>query len=146
MATTNTYLTFDGNCEEAFGFYRSVFGGEFDRVARFSDMPPEESSQVSAEDKNKIMHISLPIGGSVLMGSDTGGGEWATSFIQGNNFSISVSADNKAEVQKLFSGLAASGQITMPLADTFWGAYFGMIVDQFGINWMVSCDEKKVKE
>ncbi|SKD09939.1 PhnB protein [Chitinophaga ginsengisegetis] len=140
MATTNIYLTFNGNCEEAFNFYKSVFGGEFSHVARFGEMPPDESCQVSEAEKNKIMHISLPIGSSVLMGSDTGE-QWATSFAQGNNFSVSVSADSKAEAEKLFGGLAKYGQITMPLADTFWGSYFGMIVDQFAINWMVGFDD-----
>ena len=141
MATTNTYLTFNGNCEEAFNYYKSVFGGEFSYIGRFGEMPPQEGMQVSEADKNKIMHVSLPIGSSILMGSDTGE-QWATSFSQGNNFSISITADSKAEAEKLFTGLAKYGQITMPLGDTFWGDYFGMVVDQFAINWMVSFNEQ----
>lgn len=137
MATTNTYLNFNGNCEEAFTFYKSVFGGEFNYIGRFNEMPPQEGNQMPVEEGNKIMHVSLPIGTSILMGSDTGG-EWASSFIQGNNFSVSITADSKEEADRLFNGLAAGGNITMPLNETFWGDYFGMLVDQFGINWMMS--------
>lgn len=145
MATTNTYLTFNGNCEEAFNFYKSVFGGEFSRVARFSDMPQNEGYPVAETDPNKIMHISLPIGQSVLLGSDAGF-EWADSLVAGNNFSVSVSAESRAEAEKIFNAFAQEGQISMPLADTFWGAFFGSIIDQFGINWMISFDEKaKIK-
>lgn len=137
MATTNTYLTFNGNCEEAFTFYKSVFGGDFNYIGRFNEMPPQEGNTMSEEDSNKIMHVSLPIGTSILMGSDTGG-EWAPSFVQGNNFSVSISADSKEEADQLFSGLAEGGNVAMPLSDTFWGDYFGMLVDKFGINWMMS--------
>ncbi|TKC13236.1 VOC family protein [Pedobacter polaris] len=141
MATTNTYLTFNGNCEEAFTFYKSVFGGEFNYIGRFNEMPPQEGSEaMSEEDGNKIMHVSLPIGTSILMGSDTGG-EWASSFVPGNNFSISITAASKAEADQLFLGLADGGTITMPLNDTFWGDYFGMLTDKFGINWMMSFNE-----
>ncbi|ANH80510.1 glyoxalase [Niabella ginsenosidivorans] len=144
MATTNTYLTFNGNCEEAFNFYRSVFGGNFSHLARFSELPQQQGYTVTDADRNRIMHISLPIGASVLMGCDMGP-QWAASLVQGNNFSVSVLADSKAEAEKLFSGLATYGQITMPLADTFWGDFFGMIIDQFGINWMISFNEKSQK-
>lgn len=137
MATTNTYLTFNGNCEEAFTFYKSVFGGDFNYMGRFNEMPPQEGMTMSEEDGNKIMHVSLPIGTSILMGSDTGG-EWASSYVQGNNFSVSISAASKEEADQLFNGLAQGGNITMPLNDTFWGDYFGMLVDKFGIAWMVS--------
>ena len=140
MATTNTYLNFKGNCEEAFNFYKSVFGGEFNYVGKFGEMPPQEGYTMSEEDANKIMHISLPIGTSILMGSDTGG-EWAPTFIQGNNFSISIGAESKAEADKLYDGLSAGGKATMPMAETFWGDYFGMFEDKFGINWMVSYNE-----
>lgn len=140
MATTNTYLNFKGNCEEAFNFYKSVFGGEFNYVGKFGEMPPQEGYTMSEEDANKIMHISLPIGKSILMGSDTGG-EWAPTFVQGNNFSISIGAESKAEADKLYEGLSEGGKATMPMADTFWGDYFGMLEDKFGINWMVSYNE-----
>ena len=144
MATTNTYLNFNRNCEEAFNFYKSVFGGEFGYIGRFGEMPESEDYKVPEADKKKIMHVSLPIGKSVLMGSDTGG-EWAPSFKLGNNFSISISADSKAEADKLFNALAESGNITMPLANTFWGDYFGMLTDKFGVNWMMSFNEQQQK-
>jgi len=142
MATTNTYLNFNGNCEEAFSFYKSVFGGEFSYLGRFAEMPESEDYKVPEEDKSKIMHISLPIGASTLMGSDVGG-EWAPTFIQGNNFSISITADSKEEADRLFKELADGGQITMPLESTFWGDYFGMLTDKFGINWMLSFNEQQ---
>lgn len=139
MPKANVYLTFDGNCEEAFDFYKSVLGGEYPYVGRFKDMPPQEGMPpIPDEMANRIMHISLPIGeDSILMGSDTGG-EWAPDLVQGNNFSISVDADSKEDADRLFSGLSAGGNVTMPMADTFWGSYFGMCTDKFGINWMVS--------
>lgn len=147
MATVNIYLTFNGNCEEAFNFYKSVFGGEFPYVGRFGEMPPgdaspgEDGKSMSDEDANRIMHISLPISKeTILMGSDTGG-EWAAGYQPGNNFSISVNAENRGEADTLFAGLSAGGQVTMPLADMFWGAYFGMLTDKFGINWMVNYDD-----
>lgn len=144
MAIVNIYLTFDGNCEEAFDFYKSVFGGEFPYKGRFSDMPPSEDSskQVPAEHANRIMHISLPISKeTMLMGSDTGG-EWASHYKQGNNFSVSVTAASKDEADKLFNALAVGGMVTMPLASTFWGDYFGMLTDKFGIAWMMSYNEQ----
>ena len=140
MATTNTYLTFNGNCEEAFNFYKSVFGGDFTYLGRFGEMPENNDHKGSELDKNKIMHVSLPIGNSVLMGSDTGG-EWASSFVQGNNFSISITAESKEEADNLFKALSEGGQVSMPLASTFWGDYFGMLTDKFGINWMMSFNE-----
>lgn len=142
MATTNIYLTFNGNCEEAFNFYKSVFGGEFTHLSRFGEMPDGGENKVTEADKEKIMHVGLPIGSSILMGSDTGE-EWAPLFLQGNNFSISVTAFSKDEANKLFADLALDGKITMPLADMFWGDYFGMLTDKFGINWMVSFNEQQ---
>lgn len=142
MATTNTYLTFNGKCEEAFNYYKSVFGGEFTYIGRFSEMPQSEEYKVSEADKNKIMHVGLPIGASILMGSDCSS-EWASSFKHGNNFSVSITASSKKEADKLFTALAEGGQITMPLDSTFWGDYFGMLTDKFGINWMMSYNEQK---
>ncbi len=142
--TVNAYLNFDGNCEEAFNFYRSVFGGEFSYVGRFSEMPPQPGQpEMPEKDKNLIMHIGLPISKeTTIMGSDTGG-EWAAYYKPGNNVSLSVNADSKEETDRIFNGLSAGGKITMPLADTFWGSYFGMFTDKFGINWMVSCEPKQ---
>lgn len=145
MATVNVYLTFNGQCEAAFNFYKSVFGGEFPYIGRFKDMPPSEegAKSMTGADGERIMHVSLPISKeTMLMGSDTGG-EWASNFKQGNNFSISITAGSKEEADRLFNGLAKGGQITMPLNKTFWGDYFGMLTDQFGINWMMSWNEGK---
>ncbi len=143
MATVNIYLTFDGNCEEAFNFYQSVFGGQIPYMGRFKDMPPGEESQLKAGEENRIMHVSLPISKeTMLMGSDTGG-EWASGYLRGNNFSISITADSKEEANKLFKGLSAGGKVTMPLSKTFWSDSFGMLTDKFGISWMISFDERK---
>ena len=141
MTTVNVYLTFNGNCLEAFNFYKSVFGGEFPYVGRYKDMPAEGGHEASSVDGDKIMHISLPISQeTMLMGSDTGG-EWASQFKEGNNFSISISTDSRENADRLFSGLSAGGTVTMPMDKTFWGDYFGMFTDKFGINWMVSFNE-----
>ena len=133
-------MNFKGNCEEAFNFYKSVFGGEFNFIGKFGEMPPQEGHTMSEEEANKIMHVSLPIGTSILMGSDTGG-EWAATFVQGNNFSVSLGAESKAEADQLYNGLSDGGKATMPMADTFWRYYFGMFEDKFGVNWMVSYNE-----
>lgn len=138
MAAINPYLTFNGNCEEAFNFYKSVFGGEFPYIGRFKEMPAQYN--VPAEQGEKIMHVSLPIGnGTVLMGSDNSK-EYGEATIFGNNFSISLDADSEEEAKNLFEKLSASGKVSMPLEKTFWGALFGMLVDKFGIQWMVNFD------
>lgn len=143
MTTVNIYLTYEGNCEEAFNFYKSIFGGEFSYLGRFKDMPPQEGiPPVTAEEGEKIMHISLPISKeTILMASDTGG-EWCGKVTQGNNFSVSINTDSQKEADRLFNGLSAGGKVTMPMEKTFWGSYFGMFTDKFGINWMVSFDEQ----
>ena len=147
MATVNVYLNFNGNCEEAFNFYKSVFGGEFPYIGRFKDMPPQEGMPPLPKDmENKIMHVSLPVSKeTMLMGSDTGG-EWAPSFVQGNNFSISINADNQQEADRFFNELSKGGSVTMPMGNTFWGDYFGMFADKFGINWMVSYSTQRQQE
>ncbi|MCJ0742636.1 VOC family protein [Pedobacter montanisoli] len=146
MATVNVYLTFEGTCEAAFNFYKSVFGGEFAHIGKFKDIPPSENMPpVAGADADKIMHVSLPISKeTVLMGSDTAG-EWSGTLTVGNNFAVSINAESKAEADKLFNGLSAGGKITMPMANTFWGAYFGMFTDKFGISWMVNFDEMPQK-
>lgn len=144
MTTINVYLTFNGNCEEAFNFYKSVFGGEFQYLGRFGEMPPQEGMPpVPEAAKNLIMHVSLPISNeTVLMGSDA-----SESFGQkvdmGNNFSISINTDSKEEADRLFNALSAGGKVVMPMNNTFWGAYFGMLQDPFGINWMVNVNVNK---
>lgn len=141
MTTINIYLTFNGNCLEVFDFYKSVFGGEYPYVGRFSEMPPQEGMPpLSEEDQNKIMHMSLPISKeTILMGSDIAG-PWATSYKVGNNFSISIGTDTHEEADRLMAELSAGGKVTMPMDKTFWGSYFGMLTDKFGINWMISVD------
>lgn len=151
MASINPYLTFAGNCEDAFNFYKSVFGGDFAYIGRFNEMPPmkdqdgNDCGPVSEEDGNKIMHVSLPISKeTVLMGSDSSE-SWGQATVMGNNFSISINTESKDEADRLFSGLSAGGKVTMPMEKTFWGAYFGMFTDKFGIQWMVNFDENPMK-
>lgn len=141
MAKVNVYLTFDGNCEDAFNFYKSILGGEFFMISRFGDMPPQEGMPpISDEYKNRVMHVSFPVSKeTVLMGSDSIPG--MHQVIQGNNFSISVHTDIREEADRIFKGLSEGGTVTMPMSDTFWGAYFGMWTDKYGINWMVNYDD-----
>lgn len=141
MKSISTYLIFNGNCEEAFNFYKSVFGGDFNYVGRFSEMPVAEGQPpISEAEKNKIMHISLSISDQTqLMGSDTMG-ESSSNYKKGNNFSMSIQADEMEEADQLFDALSTDGEITMGMNKTFWGSYFGMLTDKFGINWMLSVD------
>ena len=140
MPTINPYLTFDGNCEEAFNFYKSIFKAEFRDVNRFSEMPPNPEQPLPAGVENQIMHISMPISEeSVLMGSDAPEG-FAPPFVQGNNINISINTTDVEEGRRLFEGLSDGGQIMMPFEKTFWGAVFGMTTDKFGIHWMINCD------
>jgi PhnB protein len=137
MTAVNPYLNFSGNCEEAFNFYRSVFGGEFSTQMRFKEVPPE--AQMHATEGEKIMHVALPIGpGTVLMGSDRPAAMGPVTT--GDNSSLSITTDSEAEATRIFDGLSAGGQVTMPLEKTFWGSYFGMFTDRFGVQWMVSYD------
>jgi len=140
MAAVNPYLIFNGNCEEAFLFYKSVFGGEFPYIGKFKDMPVGENSpQLSDEDANRVMHVSLPIGNTILMGSDSNEQSGDVAF--GSNVSISINTESVAEADRIFNGLSAGGNPFMPMNKTFWGAYFGMFVDKFGVHWMVNFDE-----
>jgi PhnB protein len=143
MANINPYLNFNGNTEEAFNFYKSVFGGEFATLMRFKDMPDSEvcdGMKVAENELDKIMHIALPIGnGNVLMATDALE-SMGQKLTEGNNFSIALSADSKEHADKIFDGLSEGGKAEMPLADAFWGAYFGMLQDKFGVRWMVSYD------
>ncbi len=138
MTTVNPYLNFEGRCEEAFHFYKSVFGGDFAFVGRYSEMPSDQPLPES--DQQKIMHISLPIGsGTVLMGADAAG-DWGGKTIVGSNISLSINTESQAEADRIFNGLSTGGTVTLPLNKTFWGAYFGMFTDKFGIHWMVNYD------
>ena len=141
MATINSYINFNGNCEEAFNYYKEVFRGEFSMLSRFSEMPPQEGMKLSEADMNKIMHVSMPISKeTMLMGSDVGG-EWAQELKVGNNITLSITAQSREQADHLFSRLSEGGKITMPLDMTFWGSYFGMCTDKFDINWMISYGE-----
>lgn len=146
MTSVNVYLTFDGNCEEAFKFYKSVFGGDFAYLGRFKDMPPLEGVPPMGDGVGeKVMHVSLPIGKeTILMGSDSGG-EWGEKLQIGNNFSVSITTDSKTDADRFFTALSEDGKITLPIANTFWGSYFGSFTDKFGINWMVSFSEHQKK-
>ena len=141
MALINPHINFNGNAEEAFTFYKSVFGGEFSYFGRFKDMPIPEGQTCPPGEADKIMHVSLPISKeTTLMGSDSLA-SWGQVTVQGSNFAVSINTNSTEEADRLFTGLSADGQITMPLQKTFWGAYFGMFTDKFGIHWMVNFDE-----
>jgi len=146
VTSINPYLTFNGNCEDAFMFYKSVFGGHFGYMGRFKEMPPMEGHPpMPASEGEKIMHVSLPISKeTVLMGSDSSEA-FGHATVVGNNFSISISAASQAEADKLFHGLSAGGRVTMPIAKTFWGSYFGMLIDKFDIQWQVRFDATPMK-
>lgn len=139
MAQINPYIHFNGNAEEAFTFYKSVFGGEFAMIIRFKDMASDEF-QIAENEAEKIMHIALPIGKhSLLMGSDTP--ESMGKHNENENRSkISISAESKEEADKLFNGLSVGGQVEFPIAESPWGSYFGMFRDKFGFEWMVDFD------
>ena len=147
MATINPYIHFNGNTEAAFNFYKSVFGGEFARVMRYKDVSQMEGCdgmQVAENDLEKIMHIALPVGNDdILMANDVLESMGKVSKI--NNFSLSISADSKEDAERIFNGLAEGGKVELPLNDTFWGAYFGIFQDKFGIRWMVSYDQNYAK-
>jgi PhnB protein len=141
MAQINPYIHFNGNAEEAFTFYKSVFGGEFAMVMRFKDMSMPESITTESE-ANKIMHIALPIGKyNILMGSDSPEALGIHNLNETRS-KISITAESKDEADKLFNGLSADGHVEMPIAESPWGSYFGMFRDKYGIEWMVNFDTK----
>lgn len=142
MTTVNIYLTFNGNCREAFEFYKTALGGDFSYVGTFAEMPPQEGMpELSDSEKDKIMHISLPISEeTVLMGSDTSEA-FGPEVKFGNNFSISVNTDSNEEADEIFNQLSEGGKVTMAMEKTFWSDYFGMLTDKYGVNWMVNVDK-----
>ena len=136
MAIINPHINFNGNAEEAFIFYRSVFGGEFAKVIRFKDLAGPEFP-VAEKELNKIMHIALPIGkGSMLMANDVPEFMGRTNENE-NRSKIVISAESKEEADRLFHGLSAGGTVEMPMDNSLWGSYFGMFRDKYGIEWMV---------
>jgi PhnB protein len=138
MAQINPHINFNGNAEEAFTFYKSVFGGEFAKIMRFKDLSGPEFP-VAENEADKIMHIALPIGKSILMANDVPEIMGRTNENE-NRSKIVISAESKEEADKLFNGLSAGGQIEMPISDSPWGSYFGMFRDKYGIEWMVDFD------
>ncbi|HVV56352.1 MAG TPA: VOC family protein [Mucilaginibacter sp.] len=138
MATVNSYLNFAGNTEEAFNFYRSVFGTEFSGLMRFREAPGGD--KMSLEDQQKIMHIALPVGnGNTLMATDMLESQGQV-LKSGNNFSLSITPGSEEEALHFFNGLSEGGKIEAPFKKEFWGAYFGMFLDKFGVRWMVNYD------
>lgn len=145
MAKVSTYLNFNGNTEEAFNYYKSVFGTEFvGEISRFGDMPPQEGMPPMSEQlKNKVMHVALPtIGGHLLMGTDAPE-EMGFQLKQGNNVYIALHPDTRGEAGKLFNALSEGGKVEMPLAEQFWGDYYGSLTDKYGIGWMINTDAKQ---
>ncbi|TDD99267.1 VOC family protein [Flavobacterium cellulosilyticum] len=145
MAIINPYINFNGNSEEAFTFYKSVFGGEFAMIVRFKDMPNPEAP-LSDKEANKIMHIALPIGKeNVLMATDFLESQ-GHKMIEGNRYSLSINAQSRDEADQIFNGLTVGGKIEVPIAESPWGSYFGLFQDKFGIQWMVDFDPNYNKE
>ncbi len=134
-----TYLTFDGNCREAFEFYREVFGGEFGMLLTFADGPPELN--IPENEQGRVMHMSLPIGSSVLMGSDSSNA-FGPPPQMGDNFSLSVAADSREHCDELFAKLSPGASGVIPMQDQFWGSYFGRLTDKFGIGWQISFENR----
>ncbi|HEY4874870.1 MAG TPA: VOC family protein [Puia sp.] len=140
MALINPHINFNGNAQEAFNFYRSVFGGEFEKIIRYKDISSPEFP-IAENEANKIMHIALPIGKNFLMANDVPEIMGKTNENE-NRSKIFISAESRQEADKLFSGLSAGGTIEMPIGDAPWGPYFAMFRDKYGIEWMVEFDSK----
>lgn len=140
MVTINPYINFNGNAEEAFKFYRSVFGGEFSKIVRFKDLSIP-GFPLTENDKNKIMYIALPIGKNILIANDVPESMGRVSENE-NRSKISVSTESREEADKLFNGLSAGGRIEVPMDESPWGPYFGMFRDKYGIEWTVEFDAK----
>jgi PhnB protein len=138
MALINPHINFNGNAEEAFTFYKSVYGGEFAKVIRFKDLASTEFP-IAENEANKIMHIALPIGNNILMANDVPERMGQVSENE-NRSKISISAESREEADKLFNGLSAGGKVEMPIENSPWGSYFGMFRDKYGIEWMVDFD------
>ncbi|MCE2496968.1 MAG: VOC family protein [Flavobacteriales bacterium] len=138
MTSYSVYLNFLGTCRKAFDRYKSIFGGEFESVSTFGEMPPQDGMPIPEEMKDMIMHISLKVNDKMsFFGSDTGG-QWAPDFSVGTNMSVSLDIDTREEADRLFDELSKDGKVTMPMNETFWGSYFGLCTDEFGVQWMFS--------
>ena len=144
MAAVSTYLNFPGNTEEAFLFYRSVFGGEFvGGIRRMGEVPAQPGQPpMSESDRKLVLHVTLPIlGGHQLMATDASD-SMGFKLVKGNNVNINLQPDTRADADRLFKGLSAGGEVSMPLMEMFWGDYFGSVTDRFGIHWMINCASK----
>jgi PhnB protein len=139
--SVSIYLNFPGTTEEAFNFYKSIFGGDFSAIMRFDGIPDGE--KLSPEEKNKIMHISLPLSNGVVLMATDALESMGQHLEYGNNFYISITTDSKEEADKYFSALSQGANIEMPMQDTFWGAYYGSLRDKYGIGWMLNYDYPK---
>jgi len=146
MIKLNPYLNFMGKTEEAFNFYKSVFGGDFTMIQRFSDIKDlPDKDKMTKDDMNKLMHISLPVGNEVLMATDALESQ-GHKLVMGNNISLSISVDSKKEADRIFDAIAKKGKADMPMKEEFWGAYFGMVDDPYGIKWMISYDPSRAEK
>lgn len=139
MAQINPYIAFNGNAEEAFNFYKSVFGGEIRSIVRFKDFPSNENKMWDDSEADKIMHIALPIGHNVLLANDVPSGLGKVDERE-NRSKISIVAASREEADKIFRGLSAGGEVEVPIGDSPWGSYFAMFRDRYGIEWMVDYD------
>lgn len=140
MTTINPHINFNGNTEEAFDFYKSIFGGEFSKIMRFNELSSPQYP-IAEKDADKIMHIALPIGKNLLMGNDVPEGMGTVNENE-NRSKIVISAESREEADRLFNGLSSGGNIEVPISDSPWGTYFGMFRDKFGIEWMVDFDPR----
>lgn len=141
MFLVEPYLYFNGNCEEAFNFYKSVFGGDFTGIMRYKDMPGK-GADMPTRFRDKILHISLPVGKDIIMmGSDTGPGSNAVNY--GNNIVLALNVDNAEDARRLYKNLSEEGKVMMPLEKTFWAELYAMFTDKFGINWNISYGTEK---
>ncbi|MCK7554253.1 VOC family protein [Chitinophaga sedimenti] len=138
MLSANPYLNFNGDCKAAFDFYQSVLGGEFTMVMKFSDMP---GPHMGPGEENRIMHIGLPIGGTMVFGSDCSSSMGTATH--GNMFSVCIGGDDEAECRRVFNGLSEGGKVNMPFEKAPWGDIFGDFTDKFGVSWMVNCTPKQ---
>lgn len=141
MVKLNPYLNFDGNCEQAFDFYKKVFKTDFNEsgIMRFSDLPPMEGVHPMSDDiKDRVMHVGINIGSQTLMGSDIMPGSSDKPFLIGDNNYISIHPDSREEADRIFAELSEGGEVEMPMQEQFWGDYYGSFRDKFGTNWMIN--------
>ncbi len=142
MKTINPYLAFNGNAEEAFTFYKSVFGGEFTKIVRFKDLPSDPNHPLPESEANKIMYIALPIGEHNLLLANDVPSSMGVVNEKENRSKLLLSAESKEEAERIFNGLSKGGVVEFPIGDSPWGPYFGMFRDKYGIEWMIEFDSR----